>query len=227
MSEDKKPLSENAKGNLAVFGVFAVLAIVGIFVLSMQLSEDRENVAVREDLDQRVATIVTNDGLLDITSDSLIEDSLAANSLAANSLATNSFPGDSMEAGSIREFGSADVAETATSSVYVSEPGRLTGSQRNAVRSAQTYLRIAGFSRQGLIDQLSSSAGDGYSVSDAIVAIDSLSVDWDENAARSAKEYVNLMGFSCLGLIEQLSSSAGSQYTDSQARYGARMAGAC
>ena len=44
---------------------------------------------------------------------------------------------------------------------------------------------MTGFSKQGLIDQLSSSAGDGYSVSDAAVAVDSLSVDWnrfDRNA---------------------------------------------
>jgi hypothetical protein len=103
----------------------------------------------------------------------------------------------------------------------------LTPAQANAVRSAEQYLSMTGFSRQGLIDQLSSDAGEGYSVSDATAAIDSLSVDWNENAARSARQYLQMTGFSCKGLIEQLSSSAGDKYTAAQATYGARQAGAC
>ena len=38
--------------------------------------------------------------------------------------------------------------------------GNLTAAQRNAVRSANSYLQLSGFSRQGLIDQLSSEFGD-------------------------------------------------------------------
>lgn len=104
---------------------------------------------------------------------------------------------------------------------------RLTGPQRNAVRSAKQYLRMTGFSREGLIDQLSSSAGEGYDIADATAAVDSLDVDWNANAVKSAKQYLKLSGFSCQGLIEQLSSSAGDKYTESQAAYGARQAGAC
>lgn len=105
--------------------------------------------------------------------------------------------------------------------------GGLTFSQVNAARSASQYLRMSGFSRDGLIQQLSSDAGDGYSVSDATAAVDSLDVDWNENAARSARQYLEMTGFSCQGLIEQLSSSAGDKYTREQAEYGARQAGAC
>lgn len=104
---------------------------------------------------------------------------------------------------------------------------RLTSAQRNAVRSANQYLRMTGFSREGLIEQLSSSAGEGYDLADATVAVDSLDVDWNENAVRSAKQYLSMSGFSCKGLIEQLSSSAGEKYTVSQATFGARQAGAC
>jgi len=103
----------------------------------------------------------------------------------------------------------------------------LTGPQRNAVRSPQQYLNIAGFSRDGLIRQLSSDAGDGYSVSDATIAVDSLKIDWNAQAARSAKQYLSLMGFSCRGLVRQLSSSAGDRYTVSEANHGAKEAGAC
>lgn len=103
----------------------------------------------------------------------------------------------------------------------------LTGPQKNAVRSANNYLSFAGFSRSGLIEQLSSPFGDRYSVVDATVAVDSLSVDWNAQAVRSAKNYLSIMGFSCDGLIEQLSSHAGDKYTNSQAAFGARQAGAC
>jgi Host cell surface-exposed lipoprotein len=103
----------------------------------------------------------------------------------------------------------------------------LTASQVNAVRSAEQYLEMSGFSRKGLIHQLSSDAGDGYAVADATAAVDSLTVDWNDNAAKSARQYLESSGFSCKGLIEQLSSSAGDEYTKDQATYGARQAGAC
>lgn len=129
--------------------------------------------------------------------------------------------------------GGSDQVETANSSpAAVEEPAleattKLTPPQKNAVRSAKQYLSMTGFSRDGLIQQLSSSAGDGYDVADATAAVDSLDVDWNENAVRSAKQYLSMSGFSCKGLIQQLSSSAGDKYTVSQATFGARQAGAC
>lgn len=102
-----------------------------------------------------------------------------------------------------------------------------TAQQKNAIRAAEQYLMTQPFSRNGLIHQLSSDAGSGFEVADATVAVDSLTVDWNEEAAKSAKQYLEIQGFSCKGLIRQLSSSAGSGFTDSQARYGAKQAGAC
>ncbi|MNF05237.1 Host cell surface-exposed lipoprotein [compost metagenome] len=86
---------------------------------------------------------------------------------------------------------------------------------------------MSGFSREGLIQQLSSSYGSGYELADATFAVDSLNIDWNEQAVRSAKQYLEMSGFSCNGLIEQLSSSAGNNYTVEQATYGAKQAGAC
>jgi hypothetical protein len=103
----------------------------------------------------------------------------------------------------------------------------LTAPQNNAVRSARQYLSMQGFSRAGLIQQLSSDAGEGYEIGDATAAVDSLSVDWNQQAARSAKQYLSMQGFSCKGLVQQLSSPAGEGYTVDQARYGAKQAGAC
>lgn len=118
-------------------------------------------------------------------------------------------------------------SNVALSDASITSAGGLTGPQNNAVRSAKQYLRLKGFSRNALIRQLSSDAGDGYELSDAAVAVDSLNVDWNLEAVRSAKEYLRLKGFSCKGLIHQLSSSAGGQFTESQATYGAEQAGAC
>ena len=104
---------------------------------------------------------------------------------------------------------------------------RLTRSQRNALRTATDYLQMSGFSRDGLIDQLSSSFGNGYSKEDATVAVDSLDADWNEQAKRAAAEYLQMQGFSCRELIGQLSSSYGNKFTKAQAAYGAKQAGAC
>lgn len=103
----------------------------------------------------------------------------------------------------------------------------LTAAQQNAVRSANSYLAISGFSRQGLIDQLSSDYGDQYSVGDATAAVDNLDVDWNAQAERSAASYLDVSGFSCQGLIEQLSSEHGDKYTVAQATSGATRAGVC
>jgi hypothetical protein len=103
----------------------------------------------------------------------------------------------------------------------------LTRSQRNAVRSAESYLKMSGFSRRGLIGQLSSDFGDKFSVEDATAAVDSLNADWNAHAARSAASYLKMSGFSCQGLIDQLSSDHGDKYTTAQARYGATQAGIC
>lgn len=103
----------------------------------------------------------------------------------------------------------------------------LTPAQQNAVRSANAYLRMSGFSRQGLIDQLSSEYGEQFSVADATVAVDNLDVDWNAQAARSAAAYLKMSGFSCQGLIDQLSSPYGEKFSVSQATYGAKQAGIC
>jgi hypothetical protein len=103
----------------------------------------------------------------------------------------------------------------------------LTGPQKNAVRAAKSYLNISAFSRDGLIEQLSSSAGSGFNRTDATLAVDSMNVDWNQEAVKSAKQYLQLMGFSCKGLVQQLSSPAGGKFTEKQAVFGAQQAGAC
>lgn len=102
---------------------------------------------------------------------------------------------------------------------------KLTLSQEQAIGSAQSYLSMTAFSRKGLIRQLSSDAGDGYSVADATFAVDYLKVNWNEQAAKAAKNYLSMTHFSRSGLIRQLESSAGDGFTHSQAVYGVKKAG--
>lgn len=107
------------------------------------------------------------------------------------------------------------------------EPKGLSRPQKNAVRSAEQYISMTGFSRKGLIEQLSSDGGEGYEITDATIAVDTLNINWNEQAARTARNYLDMTGFSCNGLIEQLSSDGGEGYTVDQANYGAQQAGAC
>lgn len=97
--------------------------------------------------------------------------------------------------------------------------------RQNALRKASSYLQTSGFSRNGLISQLTSSF-EKFSAADATYAVDSLNANWNEQAARKAKSYLQTSGFSCNGLIDQLTSSS-EQFTFEQARYGARASGAC
>ena len=101
----------------------------------------------------------------------------------------------------------------------------MTVSQKNAIESAQEYLASEAFSRVGLIQQLSSSAGSGFPKVDAIYAVNHIHVNWNEEAVKDAKEYLATQGFSRAGLIQQLESSAGSGFTHAQAVYGVNHTG--
>jgi hypothetical protein len=101
-----------------------------------------------------------------------------------------------------------------------------TPGQANARRSAERYLSLGkGFSRDGLIEQLSSSFGDGFSLADATYGVDATHTDWNAQACLSAKGYLKIEPFSHAGLVEQLSSSFGDKYTLAQADYGVTCAG--
>jgi hypothetical protein len=102
----------------------------------------------------------------------------------------------------------------------------MTVAQQQAVESATRYLGMGnGFSRAGLIKQLSSKYGEGFPEAVAIFAVDHLKVNWNQQAAESAKSYMQMGGFSRAGLIQQLSSSAGEGFTQAQAVYAANTVG--
>jgi hypothetical protein len=100
-----------------------------------------------------------------------------------------------------------------------------TVAQEQAIESAQGYIEMSGFSRAGLIEQLSSSAGEGFKKADAVYAVNHINVDWNAEAVESAKGYLEMGGFSRSGLIEQLSSTAGEKFTLKQAKYAVKKVG--
>jgi hypothetical protein len=100
----------------------------------------------------------------------------------------------------------------------------LTTAQKNARSAAADYLAMTAFSRQGLIEQLESDAGDGYTHSEAVFGVDAQHADWNLQAYRAAKGYLDMTAFSRQGLIEQLESDAGDGYTHAQAVYGVNKA---
>ena len=96
-----------------------------------------------------------------------------------------------------------------------------TSEQKNAYNAGLSYLEFTAFSKQGLIDQLSSEYGEGYPLEVAEFAVNKIEergeVDWVEQAKRSAQNYLDFSDFSKQGLIDQLSSEYGEQFTIEQA----------
>jgi hypothetical protein len=99
--------------------------------------------------------------------------------------------------------------------------------QQQAINAAEGYLSDGqGFSRKGLIQQLSSPDGSGFSKSLATFAVRHVQVSWRQQAVIAAKGYMSDgQGFSYAGLVQQLESPYGDSFTPSQAAYGAKSAG--
>ena len=100
----------------------------------------------------------------------------------------------------------------------VQEPEMSVG-QRNALRSAESYLAFTAFSHQGLVDQLEF---EGYTTEEATFAADNCGADWNEQAALCAQNYLDVMSFSRQGLLDQLLFEG---FTQEQAEYGVAAAG--
>ncbi|MBD8868695.1 Ltp family lipoprotein [Nocardioides sp. MJB4] len=104
---------------------------------------------------------------------------------------------------------------------FPKDPSRskVTFAMENALAAAQDYLDFSAFSRQGLIDQLSSEYGSDFRLEDATWAVGQLKTDWKQQAVRAAKDYLDFSPFSRQGLIDQLSSPHGSQFTVGEATF--------
>ena len=99
--------------------------------------------------------------------------------------------------------------------------------QQQAIAAARSYLETEpGFSKAGLISQLHSKYGNGFSERLAVFAVAHVKVNWFQQAVYSAKSYMQTEpGWSYSGLVDQLHSPYGAQFTLRQAEYGAHKVG--
>lgn len=99
--------------------------------------------------------------------------------------------------------------------------------QQQAIASAESYLSDGqGFSKLGLIQQLSSHYGEGFSQKLARFAVNHVSVNWRHQAVLSARGYMSSQpGWSFNGLVQQLNSPFGENFTLAQAEYAAHKVG--
>jgi hypothetical protein len=88
-----------------------------------------------------------------------------------------------------------------------------------AIDSAESYLAFKGFSKQGLYEQLSSPAGEGFTEAEARYAVEHVHANWKKEAVEAAKSYLEFKSFSRQGLYEQLVSDAGEGFTPEEAQY--------
>lgn len=95
----------------------------------------------------------------------------------------------------------------------------VTVSQINAIRKANEYLDIEGFSKIGLIKQLKF---EGFPEADSTYAVDNINVDWNAQARRKGQSYLDISAFSRSGLITQLKFEG---FTNEQATYAANQLG--
>ncbi|QEW00353.1 PASTA domain-containing protein [Microbacterium caowuchunii] len=86
--------------------------------------------------------------------------------------------------------------------------------QQNAIGKAQSYLKLTGFSRAGLIGQLEF---EGFSTEEATFGADNAGADWNAEAAEKAASYLELSSFSRQSLYDQL---AYEEFTDAEIQFG-------
>ena len=144
-------------------------------------------------------------------------DAAAASAAAAAQAASDAAAQASSDAAA--QASSDAAASAAASLAAIPTPVPPTDGQQQAMDSAASYLSEGtGFSRNGLIEQLDSSA-EGFTKAQAIHGVDAQGADWNAQAVLSAQTYLNDgMGFSRNGLIEQLVGGEG--FTKAQATYG-------
>ncbi|WP_022881158.1 Ltp family lipoprotein [Gryllotalpicola ginsengisoli] len=216
----------------AGFGIF--LAAVGILLGGIGLL--RKGRRVRAGTGLSIVALILGIVFLNVYSGEAASDS-QTDAAATGASAASAAPA-AEESGSAAESGTSSAPKATSAAKATSAPKATsaakkakasgTASQLQALTAAEAYLSSGmGFSEQGLIDQLSSSSGNGFAAADAQWAVANSGADWNDQAVTSAKSYLSSgMGFSEQGLTDQLTSSAGSKFTAAQAQYAVAHSGA-
>ena len=190
-----------SKAALIICGVWLIISVIGSFnsvknppSLSSSVTVEQESTVIEKTEVKKTAPEDTDKGLPEKTPPSDAETT------------QGTVPSETLPEGNAES-----VPDTAA---------KETVGQKNALRSAKSYLDFSAFSYNGLIGQLEY---ENYSHEDAVYAADNCGADWNEQAAKSAKSYLNFSAFSYDGLIKQLEYEG---YTHEQAVYGADSCGA-
>lgn len=93
------------------------------------------------------------------------------------------------------------ISETSNEETSYNEIYTPTLEEKNALKQAQSYIDLMGFSEQDLKDQLEYH---NYSISAIDYAIANCNVNWFYEAAEKAQDYLDTMSFSRTDLYEQL-----------------------
>jgi len=204
-------MKKNTKIILTV--VFAILFII-IMASSGSETDDNSGSTTKYETNKKIEVIVVDFSSMDRTSSWCNEkkvnckitdeysDTVAKGSFVSQSVGANTtiYEGDSIN-------------------IVYSLGKKPTISQKNALKSAKSYLSFSAFSYNGLIKQLEY---EEYSHEDAVYAVDNCGADWNEQAVKSAKSYLSFSSFSKNGLIKQLEYEG---FTHEQAVYGAEQNG--
>ena len=90
-------------------------------------------------------------------------------------------------------------------------------SEKNALKSAESYSNTLHMSKKGIYNQLISTV-EGFTKEEAQYAIDNIEADWKENALETARTYQNSLSMSKKAIYNQLISSA-EAFTKEEAQY--------
>ncbi|MGL6248165.1 MAG: Ltp family lipoprotein, partial [Culicoidibacterales bacterium] len=103
--------------------------------------------------------------------------------------------------------------ETAPEVEAPSTSDSATSEQKNALKTAEKYLKFTSMSKGGLYDQL---IYEQFSEEQAQYAVDQIQADWNEQALKTAENYLKFSSMSNGGLYDQLIYE---QFSAEQAQY--------
>ncbi len=124
-----------------------------------------------------------------------------------NALGIISLEGESVLRADIDKDGKVDlndataVLKMALGIDATSQNPEVTGGKKEALKKAQSYLKILSFSYMELVEQLEF---DKFTHEEAIYAADNCGADWNEQALKQAKSYLKILSFSYAELVDQL-----------------------
>lgn len=198
------------------FVVLSITAVLGIIVF-INFSKDYDNYKNNKEASDKNKTVTTtvpsNPATRVLITDS--PSNVKTTNTPASNKATNTPAPEKSANTPIPEKDNEPPVPTES----IDETDELSFETQNAIRSAETYLSVMGFSKLGLIEMLEYN---GYSNESATEAVNTLTVDWNEQAVKCAKTYLNYMAFSRSGLTEMLKNNG---FTDEQAEYAADAVG--